>query len=683
MRPSSPLAAPWRGLTAAVLLTAFVAGQQPLTSVSETFARLYPARAKTFVKASSDPDERLNAVLMGNDDGFSGVNQVEAYRKRIGVDDVAVLADVKGRAGFMGVFFRNFWSGYFGMPVQLQEQNRAQILIDGAVAHDHLLPDYFRNQSDPRGQLPPFVGPFTGSRAGGHLTHVPLVWQDEFQVRVFENSFDNAGRFHKVAGTLQPPENSVPVPDLAAWETVYSRIGGWRHDVRRRTGSWPLTVPAHGSRTISLNGPSTILELRCSVTDPNAWNDLVARFTWDGAAQPAVDVPLRMLGGLMRRPFRHAFDSLLFGNDGDYEIWTYFPMPFASVAHLEFVNNGASPVGLKVTVAQDRALPPDPWGHFAVTWQRGVTATGVPFQGPTLQGVRGMLRALLLETSADTSGRMTNVDLMHLEGDLCIRINGDRGDEHNFAATETSIGKWGWYGTPSDQAFCSDASFNTGFQVVAHPNGVLESDRVQGSTYVFDPVNFVDGIDIVLEHGVQNLSNADYGLMSVFYLQDGAARDEIATVDVGDAIDESNYNVRYGVAPASVLFGTFFRDQFYQTPPITDDVRDVRDWYRFQLTVPTPNQWHGLCLGFRLDRQRVGDGGVCDAQIYVDGTYAGLLHSYTSNQLNRWKEGGEVEVELPRGLTDGKGALTIEIRHVTGTEPLVIGQVKVYGYARD
>src|SRR5690606_33230799 len=222
------------------------------------------------------------------------------------------------------------------------------------------------------------------------------------------------------------------------------------------------------------------------------------------------------------------------------------------------------------------------------------------------------------------------MDLMHLEGDLCIRINGNRGDEHNFAATETSIGKWGWYLSPSDVPFASDTSFNTGIKLVQSANGFVAIDRLQGSTYVFDPVHFVDGIDIVLEHGIQNLSNADYGLFTVFYLQDGPARERVMTLDVGDPAAEETANVLFGTAPLGTVSSTFFRDQFYGTPPLTDEVRDVKDWYRFTVRGPRLDRYKGVCVGFRLERWRLGDGGVCQARLFVNGVYAGLLHSHSS-----------------------------------------------------
>lgn len=671
------------GPVACLLLAGGLTAQGAL-GVSERFARLQPARSKTFIKASSDPDERPHAPMLGNDDGFSGINACEAYRFLSGANEIATLVDVRGRAGYMGVFFRNFWSGIAGLPILAQERNRAQILIDGAVRHDMLLPDYFRSVNDPRGQVAPFTGPFTASRAGGHLTHTPLTWSDSFRVQVYENSFDNANRFHKVAGTLMAPEELAEVPDLQAWETVFGRIGSWRHTVPRRSTLHRLQLAgADDPKRIVLRGAGAILEMRCRLDRPGAWNDIWVAMRFDGQEDFVTWAPLRFFGGMIRRPFTQAIDTLFFGNDGAHEVWSYFPMPYADLAELEFVNLGGTAVQLDVTLSTWSGTYPEPWGYFHATHHQAVTQTGISFRGPKLENARGMLRALLLEDGADTTGRIQNVTLTHLEGDLCVRINGNRGDEHNFAATETSIGKWGWYGTASDVLFASDTSFNTSVKARYTPQQHIDITRMQGSTFVFDPIQFVDGIDIVLEHGIQNLSNADYGLFSVFYVRPGPARQTITAVDVGTGASESNVAARFGTAPRFVLTSTFFRDQFFATPPLTDDGREIRDWYRFTVAAPNLTRYRGIGLGFRLDRPRLGGGGVCQARIYVDGRHAGLLHSFTSNALDRWKEGGELEVELPRALTDGKSSFVVEVRPVASTQPVRIGRIEVFGYTQD
>ena len=374
-------------LASASLASASLGAQQQLSGPGELFGRLYPARAKTFIKASSDPDERPQSPVAGNDDGFSGTNDCEAYRDRVGLDEVAVLADIQGRSGFMGCFFRNYWSGLVGFPVSPQESNRAQILIDGLPRHDHPLPDYFRNPGDPRGQVAPFDGPFTANRAGGHVTHTPLAWQDSFKVRVFENSFSNAARFHKVAGTLASPEELVQAPDKQAWEQIYSRIGSWRHDVPRRVRQEVMTLaPDAGRSKLVLYGPATLLELRARVRNAESWNGLWIRIHWDGADRPAVELPFRLLCGRVRAPFSQPLDTLMFGNDGGLESWCYFPMPFDDEASITFENRGTQPIDLTFDYAvHDGPLSGHPGAHFHAFYDRQVTTLGETFFGPKLR----------------------------------------------------------------------------------------------------------------------------------------------------------------------------------------------------------------------------------------------------------------------------------------------------------
>ena len=116
------------------------------------------------------------------------------------------------------IFFRNFWAGAFGERVNdARDGNRTQILVDGAVVHDRSLIDFFRNPWEVGGQVAPFDGPFTGNRAGAHLTHVPIPWRQQFQIRVFQNQQLNAARFHKVAGALA----------AALLTVITSTLGGW------------------------------------------------------------------------------------------------------------------------------------------------------------------------------------------------------------------------------------------------------------------------------------------------------------------------------------------------------------------------------------------------------------------------------------------------------------------------
>ncbi len=656
---------------------------QGLVAASDTFAMLLPSRAKTFVVAGYDPDDRPSAPNRGNDDGFSGTNGTEAYRVMDQGNPLAVLAHFEGRAGVMGLFFRNFWSDSAGVPFYAREHNRTRIWLDGALAHDLPLTDFFRNPDDPRGQVAPFRGPFTGGRSGGHLTHAPLRWNDSFRIGSWDDTGNNAACFHRVAVTLATPEGELPLAEPAPWEALAARPGAWPHQTPRQPRLSRLQIPAGETREVLLAGPLTILELTCATGEHPDWNGLRAVFTWDDQPAPAVDLPLRLLGGMIAPPQRFAFEGLMFGNDGNRRIRTYLPMPFARSARLQFRNDNGKPVDLEVTIAAAAGAPPAPWGHFHATWHQGTTQTGVPFAGPRLSDARGMLRVLLLEDAMDTTGRIPNQLTTHLEGDLCVRINGHRGTDHTFDASETSIGRWGWYLTPADRPFVSDTSFQSGPLLRTLPGSHAEARRLMGSLYLFDPIHFVSGIDVVLEHGVQNDANADYGLAAMLYVEAGAARQPILELEVGNPAAEIAAGVSFTEWSNHVRTGNALRDQFYDTPAITETVRQVRDFYRFRVTRPDPARSTApVAIGCRLDRLGGGALTFCQADVLVDGAPAGVLHCTTSNPVFPWVEGGEVEVEIPRALTEGKTAFTVELRPRAGTDPLLLARIWVYEYVK-
>ncbi len=672
----------------AALVTASLSAQIPLSAQrSDNLYELFPSRVHTLVKASYDPDDRVNAVSQGNDDGFSGLNLCEAYRYDDNGTSVAVLADIEGRAGVMGLFFRNFWSDSYGLPRFKSENNRTRFWLDDQVRHDLPLLDCFRPAGHPEGQVAPFDGPFTLGRAGAHVTSAQLQWDQRFRLALDDDSFDNAARFHRVAVTLASPEGDLPMPDKADWERIASNPGQWPHSTSRRPTTVALPVgPNGGTNHVVINGPGTILELTFEVPEHGDWRDLWARVTFDNATTPHVDMPLRYFGGMIEPPYTYPVHSLLIDNDGGTRCTCWFPMPFRQNARIEVVNRGTTAVPVQFTYADVPGQPQGDWGYFTAWFRREITGTGEPFVGPRLTDCRGTLRFLMLEDFADTSGRIPDMNMSHLEGDLCMRINGTRGDDHTFAASETSIGRWGWYLTPADQSFTTDQSFQSSLRARFLTPTVIEGRRIQGSTFIFDPVHFVDGIEIVLEHGLQNTSNADYSLVAFFYLQDGSARRQIAEIDIGnmsptDPRSEPNNDVRFNAWSTYVQSGNFLRDQFYGTPGVTDDVRHIRDFLRFRIRRQRDNR-NPLTIGLRLDRLGGPSTGVCQADVFVDGEYAGLIHSFTHNAVFPWKEGAECEVGLPVALTDGKAGMAVELRPRAGSDPFKVARIWVYEHTK-
>lgn len=671
---------------AACTLLAPMVSAQARGQISDDFAKLFPSRVKTFVKASYDPDDRPISWAQGNDDGFTGTNGSASYRSSQAGNNVAVLAHFEGRPGVLGLFFRNFWSDAIAQPSLPGENNRTRIWLDGALAHDLQLSDCFRNENDALGQVAPFTGPFTGSRSGGHFTHAQLRWQDRFVLGLEDDGYANAGRFHRVAATIASPEGELPMPEVGTWERISKHPGSWPHEAARQASATTLNLAAGGYGVLNLAGPATLLEVTCVVPQHQDWLGLDAEFTWDGATAPQVAAPLRLLGAMVEPPHRFPVNSLLFSNDGDCRVTCYFPMPFAQNAQLKFVNRNAGAVALQVTTALRAGHHVRPWGYFHADYHNGVTTTGVAFAGPRFVNARGTLRMLLLEDTMDNTGRMQNVTASHLEGDLCVRVNGNRGADHSFDASETSIGRWGWYLTPADQPFVSDTSFNSGLMLRGLAPGVGEARRIMGSTFVFDPVHFVSGLDVVVEHGMQNTANADYRLLAFCYVEPGAARKKIAEIDIGNATStptgEPTHQVQYTAWSTYSRQGHFMRDQFYGDGMLVDSVRHIRDYLRFMVTRPAGSANNApLCVALRMDRM----GGAlppAQADVFVNGQYAGLLHVCTHNPVFPWVEGGECEVELPRALTDGRASLRVELRPRIGTAPVRIARATVYEYLK-
>ena len=206
---------------------------------------------------------------------------------------------------------------------------------------------------------------------------------------------------------------------------------------------------------------------------------------------------------------------------------------------------------------------------------------------------------------------------------------------------------------------------------------------MMGSLYAFDPIHFVDGIEMLLEHGVQNSSNAEYGLTAFLYLEPGSARYTVNEIDIGDPIAEGANGVQFTQWTQYTRSGAFFRDQFFNSPEVTDTVRHVRDFLRFRVVRPVEAfRNRPMAVGFRLDRLGGPATKICQADVLVDGQPAGLLHCYTHNGVFPWKEGGELEVELPRALTDGKAAFTVELRPRLGSDPLRLARAWVYEYTK-
>ena len=138
--------------------------------------------------------------------------------------------------------------------------------------------------------------------------------------------------------------------------------------------------------THELTGPATIVEarLRCPGAQLAALREVGLQVQWDGAAGPAIEVPLGSLFGVFEAPPSYRSVALGTRRDGKtVSLQLRLPMPFASRARWTLDNHGEQPIDLDLALQTVASLPSRPWGHL--TAQRFVTTEPVHAAHPLVR----------------------------------------------------------------------------------------------------------------------------------------------------------------------------------------------------------------------------------------------------------------------------------------------------------
>ncbi|ACB77791.1 hypothetical protein Oter_4520 [Opitutus terrae PB90-1] len=200
-------------------------------------------------------------------------------------------------------------------------------------------------------------------------------------------------------------ESSAPLPP-AQWDAEHS-----------------TALAPHETLSFDLPGTGVIRQLRVQLepATPQVLEAVRLQLTWDGAAEPSVDVPVgyffgHVHGGLGQVlqspaavngpsgplhpdnwdlvPYSTTFHSLLLGTT-DREAYACFPMPFAHGARVKLVNTGDVAVSLarvRLQLERREKLPPD-WGRFHATWTHSLADTAdTPRVGPKQVPVKTVLQ---------------------------------------------------------------------------------------------------------------------------------------------------------------------------------------------------------------------------------------------------------------------------------------------------
>jgi hypothetical protein len=154
---------------------------------------------------------------------------------------------------------------------------------------------------------------------------------------------------------------------MAGFRSVLEREGGdpWRGGPYPTTSGTVALRPGGGRTIGTFDGPDVLNGLIIRTSREN-WKRLGLRLTFDDR-EPML-VPLFDLFGVTRTNQQVA-RSILFGGDGDDDLYCYFPMPFFEAATVELMRRpveGPPRVEVEYAVRRLGAPPPENAGYFGV-----------------------------------------------------------------------------------------------------------------------------------------------------------------------------------------------------------------------------------------------------------------------------------------------------------------------------
>ena len=148
-----------------------------------------------------------------------------------------------------------------------------------------------------------------------------------------------------------------------------------------------VEVPAHATVDLAaIDGPGRITHIWLT-THPDHWRSLLLRARWDGAAAPAVEVPVGDFFGQGWGRFAQLSSSMVAVNPhGGFSC--YWPMPFREGAHLTLTNLADSPTVVYFQVTYETGGDESGSAYLHAHWQRSNPVdAGVH---TLVDGVRGM-----------------------------------------------------------------------------------------------------------------------------------------------------------------------------------------------------------------------------------------------------------------------------------------------------
>lgn len=187
-------------------------------------------------------------------------------------------------------------------------------------------------------------------------------------------------------------------------------------------------APGETHALATLPGPSTVHELSVGLSRSElpALDDITLSVSWDGATEPAIEVPLSFLyASSLAEPTESSLVLSASSSGDDVTLGFRLPMPFASSGSFALVSSASAPVSLRVSLRGEKTVPAVPFGrlHTEIHTTFGPTSdTHHPVFSAGGPG-RYVGTCLMLEGHGFASGSLAS-PFTFLEGDFRGVIDG-------------------------------------------------------------------------------------------------------------------------------------------------------------------------------------------------------------------------------------------------------------------
>jgi len=454
------------------------------------------------------PKTDWNAVMFssydrkgGNDDGFAGT-----YSKLRLENGNSVLAEANGAGYISRIWFTHSEHKKDGLLELKGEHIKIYIDDKDTPAIDIPLESVFK------GTTPGFPYGLVSKGLGGWVCNVPIPFAKYCRVEVEGDGV----KFYQINLQKYTGEKSIESyvsRDVEKANALLENFGKAlvsntnRIEETSQIASQNIQVGTNDILKIdNRQGELSVLTLQTSPDKLDALLQSQLRIYWDDNAKPAIDVPVHMFFAISDS--KNLYQSLYTGFSKG-KLFTKIPMPFLKSARIELVSKTAFKLELGYS---EKANCSNNGNNLHAFYNQELPTSNkqAPFLWLSAKG-KGHYIGTFFMTEAATHGKEQLP--VWLEGDEVFVCDGDT----NIHGTGTEdYFNCGWYGVPG-------RLFNSGsFPLYGFPQYEMKEIGKAAAYrwHLLDPIPFKNSIHVTVEHGTNNIIEANYKSVAFYYLNE-------------------------------------------------------------------------------------------------------------------------------------------------------------------